>query len=207
LYRLVQAAGQDGINKLIANFLANHPGISKRQAEIKINEVAVKEKREHDKYIIWHVLDDSPRLFKLPVGAAVAAGAVWSRSALAATANSGKKRKKEDAAAMEDGAQSADAMDVVPPGFEGKEPKRYKRAFGFFVKAKRAEAEAQLGASAAVRCVFVCAWACVRALVVALRRTQWRLSRKWFGLTSFHYAPVIFSVLCADSRVLRPVFR
>jgi hypothetical protein len=176
LNRLVQAAGQDGINKLIANFLANHPGISKRQAEIKINEVAVKEKREHDKYIIWHVRDEYQPFLNMTEDEAVSAAAGLDRSELAATASSGKKRKKEDAAAMEDGAQSADAMDVVPPGFEGKEPKRYKRAFGFFVKAKRAEAEAQLGASAAVRCVFVCAWACERALVVALRRTLRQLS-------------------------------
>ena len=49
------------------------------------------------------------------------------------------KRKREDA---ED---EPTTKDVSKQSSAVKEPKKFKRAFGFFVKAKRAEAEAQIG--------------------------------------------------------------
>jgi hypothetical protein len=152
-YRLVQTAGQDGINKLVASFLVNHPGVSKRQAEIKINEVAVKEKRPEDKYIIWHIRPDYEKFLNMTEEEAVVAAAGMTPTEPAASA---KKRKKEDTeetngGGLAENAPAAESTGAVPPGFEGKEPKRYKRAFGFFVKAKRSDAEAQLGTSASVR--------------------------------------------------------
>jgi hypothetical protein len=153
LNRLVQTAGQDGINKLVTSFLVNHPGVSKRQAEIKINEVAIKEKRPEDKYIIWHIRPDYEKFLNMTEEEAVVAAAGMTPTEPAASAKKRKKEEVEEAngGALAENAPAAESSGAVPPGFEGKEPKRYKRAFGFFVKAKRADAEAQLGTSASVR--------------------------------------------------------
>ena len=151
--RLIQSAGQDGINKLVAGFLAKHPKVSKRQAEIKINELAVKEKRADDKYIVWHVRPEYQQFIDMtPEEAAVAAASIVPSEA----PTSAKKRKKAEMNDDEDGeGEGAAANSASLEGFSGKEPKRYKRAFGFFVKAKRADAEAQLGTSASVSACFI----------------------------------------------------
>jgi len=140
LCKLIQSAKQDGINKLVATFLAAHPNVSKRQAEIRINEAAVKEKRPEDKYIVWHLREEYEKFLHMTPEEAVAAAVHLPPSETTASA---KKRKVED--------DEEPAHHGTPGGGEdGKEPRRFKRAFGFFVKAKRAEAEAQLGASASV---------------------------------------------------------
>ena len=41
-------SGPDGMAKVIATFTQDHPSCSKRQVEIKISEIAVKEKRPGD---------------------------------------------------------------------------------------------------------------------------------------------------------------
>ena len=48
MHRLVKKAGPDGVSKVVNEFTANHPEMSKRQTEIRIVEVAVKEKQEMD---------------------------------------------------------------------------------------------------------------------------------------------------------------
>ncbi len=54
-HSLIAAAGADGINKVVERFVAIHPTISKRQVEIKIMEVAMKEKRPTDiTKVHWH---------------------------------------------------------------------------------------------------------------------------------------------------------
>ena len=139
LCKLIQSAKQDGINKLVATFLQAHPNVSKRQAEIRINEAAVKEKRPEDKYIVWHLREEYEKFLHMTPEEAVAAAASLPPSETQASA---KKRKAEE--------DDEPAHHGTPGGEDGKEPRRFKRAFGFFVKAKRAEAEAQLGASASV---------------------------------------------------------
>jgi len=52
LCRLVKEAGPDGVNKVIEKFVTNHPFAPKRQVEIKINEIAVKEKRTNDTKLV-----------------------------------------------------------------------------------------------------------------------------------------------------------
>jgi hypothetical protein len=47
-YRLISKSGPDGIAKVVSQFIANHPTISKRQVEIKIAEIGIKEKRADD---------------------------------------------------------------------------------------------------------------------------------------------------------------
>jgi hypothetical protein len=49
------ASGPDGINKVIDKFIEKFSNYSKRQVEIKINEIAVKEKREDDNIKVWHI--------------------------------------------------------------------------------------------------------------------------------------------------------
>jgi hypothetical protein len=44
----LKAAGPDGINKVVDKFVLRHPLIARRQVEMKIWEVSVKEKRDDD---------------------------------------------------------------------------------------------------------------------------------------------------------------
>jgi hypothetical protein len=52
---MLVASGPDGINKVIDKFIEKFSNYSKRQVEIKINEIAVKEKREDDNIKVWHI--------------------------------------------------------------------------------------------------------------------------------------------------------
>lgn len=167
--RLIQGAGQDGINKLVTTFLSTHPNVSKRQAEIKINEVAVKEKRAEDKYIIWHLRPEYEPFVNMTPEEAVIAAASLPPSEVSATTSSAKKRKAEPEAEEENGHGSPAGTNGAAAGAGGeKEPRRYKRAFGFFVKEKRAEAEAQLGSSASVSALFVYSQSCCMLVVLKL---------------------------------------
>jgi SWI/SNF-related matrix-associated actin-dependent regulator of chromatin subfamily A member 5 len=47
-----------GIIQLVNNFVLEHPGVSKRQVEFKIHELAIKDKREGETRENWHVRDD-----------------------------------------------------------------------------------------------------------------------------------------------------
>lgn len=49
-FRLLRSSGSDGISKVVNQFLASHPTYAKRQIEMKINEVSVKEKRGDDRH-------------------------------------------------------------------------------------------------------------------------------------------------------------
>lgn len=48
LIRMLKRAGPDGMSKVVNEFTNNHPEISKRQTELKVFEVAVKEKQHDD---------------------------------------------------------------------------------------------------------------------------------------------------------------
>ena len=165
-HRIIHNAGQDGINKLVTTFLATHEGVSKRQAEIKINELAVKEKRPEDKYIIWHIRPEFERYLHMTSSEAAAAGAAAAGASAtsSAAANgaaevgaSSKKRKKEETddadggdAPTPNGGAHSNGNGSAAAAATAKEPKKYKRALGYFVKAKRAEAAEQLGDAAVV---------------------------------------------------------
>ena len=45
---MLKRAGPDGMSKVVNEFTNNHPEISKRQTELKVFEVAVKEKQHDD---------------------------------------------------------------------------------------------------------------------------------------------------------------
>lgn len=55
LCKMLVASGPDGIHKVVDKFLEKFPQYSKRQVEIKINDLAVKEKRETDHLKVWHI--------------------------------------------------------------------------------------------------------------------------------------------------------
>merc|ERR1712196_333515 len=52
---LIAEAGADGIQKITLPFTEKYPNISKRQCEMKISEVAIKEKRGDDSKSLWHL--------------------------------------------------------------------------------------------------------------------------------------------------------
>ena len=54
-----------GISGVIAQFVAKHPTISKRQIELKIAEIAVKEKHEHDSTKVWHIRPEFQHLLNM----------------------------------------------------------------------------------------------------------------------------------------------
>jgi len=52
LCELIIAGGCEGIQKIIAAFTDSHPHVSKRQVEMKINEIGIKEKRPNDSKLV-----------------------------------------------------------------------------------------------------------------------------------------------------------
>lgn len=161
---MLKAAGPEGIAKVINNFVTAHPLFSKRQVEIKINELAVKEKRPEDQYKVWHIRDEYAHYLGEPGPGGYAAVAPSAASGGAAapktpkgaavkeekekTVKSTPNKRKRDTSNEDEEGEAAGG--TGGPSSASKEPKRFKRAFGFFVKAKRAEAEEQLGDDAAV---------------------------------------------------------
>jgi hypothetical protein len=200
-------SGPDGINKVVEKFTEKYPLFSKRQVEIKINELALKEKREEDSIKVWHIKPEFEFYLHLeekdPSSAEILA-ATASNPLLKkglpkgpkkknAVSASGEERKEgeeneEETAVVKTEKEAKDGGDKVPksasksvksesssaaktpvkrkasdanldddeahsPVLSGstmKEPKKAKTAFGLFVKAKRAEAEAKLGPDASV---------------------------------------------------------
>jgi len=65
LAKLLVASQAMGIATVTAQFLAKHPSISKRQVELKIAELAVKEKHEKDHTKVWHIRPDFHYLLEI----------------------------------------------------------------------------------------------------------------------------------------------
>jgi hypothetical protein len=106
-------SGADGMSKVVDKFLENHPEIPKRQIEIKVNEVAVKEKRDGNSKIVWHIKPEFQQYLQVEF----------------ASPKPAPKRVREE--------------EEVITASDGR-PKKFKRAFGFFVKDKRIEAQDKL---------------------------------------------------------------
>lgn len=64
LTKLLVASQAMGISGVVAQFVAKHPTISKRQIELKIAEIAVKEKHEKDPTKVWHIRPDFQHLLE-----------------------------------------------------------------------------------------------------------------------------------------------
>ena len=55
---MLKSAGTDAKDKITNAFYANHPHISKRQVELKIDEIAIKRRDDACKKICWYVQPD-----------------------------------------------------------------------------------------------------------------------------------------------------
>jgi hypothetical protein len=154
LCKMLKKAGPDGMSKVVNEFVANHPEVSKRQTELKIFEVAVKERQEDDTKQIWHIRTEFEQFLHMENSYDSKA----SSSSSISGPKGGKSKEKEgkvlqvkrkrdedgDEEEGEDGHKSKVAAGSTPGGGK-KAPKKYKRAFGFFVKARRADAEEMIG--------------------------------------------------------------
>eukprot|EP01038_Epipyxis_sp_PR26KG_P008238 gene8238-11148_t len=195
LCKLLVGAGQDGVTKVVAALILNHPNISKRQAEITIDKLAVKEKRAEDAYKVWHVKPEYEKFLRMEnydksisavmedsnTAAATSSAKKTTNATVKNPSSTGKssnnksnvntststpkvvKRKRDDknssvqedydddeqdgVTGLNDSSQKLSSSTVNNNGNNSalKEPKKYKRAFGFFVKSRRGEAEMQLG--------------------------------------------------------------
>lgn len=67
-YRLLAKAGVGGIAAIVDGFVKRHPTISKRQCEIKIAEVAEKEKWPGDASKMWHVKPEYEKYVRMEDG-------------------------------------------------------------------------------------------------------------------------------------------
>lgn len=140
LHRIILDSGADGVLKVVERFHERHDSYPKRQIELAIEKLATKDKRENDSSKVWYIRPEYQHFVK------------FSQSATKAESGSSKKRARDDA--FEPGSPeqgSAPSSSSKPP----KDPKKFKRAFGFFVKDKRVEAERRLGADSEVRAILL----------------------------------------------------
>lgn len=161
---------------MIDRFIAKNPQIAKRQVEIKINEIAVKEKRSEDTKQVWHVKDEYLHYLERDNGesthSADSSVPISSAPTVSVTKSASIKRKRSETEKSEEKASSS-ASTITPTtsttphaegstagatasgggGGGGAAPKKPKRAFQIFVKDARAEAEAIVG-GADVRAFF-----------------------------------------------------
>ena len=160
LCKMLKKAGPDGVNKVVNEFTAIHTELSKRQTEMKIAEVAVKEKKADDVKQVWHIRPEfqhyltmenfhDEKAFAAAAAAASSSSAVPEKkvktekgtAAKEKTTSAAAAKRKRDEDDNDDGERGGKGGSTPA----GKEPKKAKHAFGFFVKAKRSEAEAEIG--------------------------------------------------------------
>ena len=138
-----------GIATIVKDFVANHSEISKRQCEIKINEIAEKEKRPGDSRQVWHIKPE----FESLLGGAGTKDAPESSQKKKSTPGEKRKREEEKTPPVTPAAKKKAVVPSTSASFSGEKtpvavsadglvpPKKYKRAFGHFVRVKRAEVE------------------------------------------------------------------
>jgi hypothetical protein len=205
--RTIVASGADGMTKIVLKFVDLHPSVSKRQVEIKINELAIKEKRATDTQKVWHIRREFEHLLEDPAEKDTALAETKKKSDSAAT--SGKKRKTvETTSTVEDAKPSAStakksraapapaepvpdtskpakSTPVTPksaPPTTPKSEKKFKTAFEIFVKEKRAEVEADLGEGADVRAINRLSPTC-SYLVLQKGALKSELRARWLALS------------------------
>jgi outer membrane biosynthesis protein TonB len=55
LASIIAKAGQDGLGRIVEEYMNRFPGTSKRQTELKVQEIAIKEKRDNEAYKKWNI--------------------------------------------------------------------------------------------------------------------------------------------------------
>ena len=139
--RMLVKAGYDGINKVVNQFVTKYPTVSKRQTELKIAEIAIKEKREEDKGKVWHIRPQYAHYLNMDISESAGA------TSTATTSTEDKKRKSVSIDGSSKRRQSTESsVTKRKRGEELLEPKKFKNAFNIFVKRIRAQAEEELKA-------------------------------------------------------------
>lgn len=144
LCRLIRDAGPEGVSRVVEKFSAIHPSYAKRQVEIKINELAIKEKRPNDTKQVWYILPQYEHYLAMEIDDAPAEAPSVERRV---GAKPGRKPRvyaegEEPVTAAKKRKRAAEADEPTPTAKSSAgEPKKFKRAFGWFVKETRQEAE------------------------------------------------------------------
>ena len=134
-------AGYDGINKVVNQFVTKYPNVSKRQTELKIAEIAIKEKREEDKGKVWHIRPQYAHYLTMDTAESTGPASVSTSAA--------EDRKRKSVSIDESSKKRQSTESSVAKrkrGEELQEPKKFKNAFNIFVKKIRAQAEEELKA-------------------------------------------------------------
>ncbi len=131
MVRLIVEAGGDGIAKIVEKFVELHPDVPKRQVEMKINEMAFKDKRGVDTKPTWYLKSEFEKY--------ASGGTSSVAQEVEGTSNKTKASKKRKIEKEEDQQQDSSVSKEV------KEPKKFKRAFGLYVRDHREEADEKLG--------------------------------------------------------------
>lgn len=144
----------DGINKISTEFNSSYPEVSKRQAEIKIGEMAVKEKRGDDTRAVWYIKDEY--LHHVADKSLLSENYNKKRKAEDEGGNGAPKKPKAAKKKKEDGSPeggeggagggtSSSASGTSSGGGDaGKMPKKSRRAFNFYVEVAKPIAIAKL---------------------------------------------------------------
>lgn len=157
LCKMLVKAGYDGITKVINSFVAKYPHMSKRQTELRIIELAVKEKHEEDRGKVWHIrpefahflnmdnFDETPEAVPHPIENASSSAPVTEKKRKSSGGEPSSKTSKAPISKTKEKDTSAAATIATKRKRDDiEEPKKYKNAFNIFVKRVRAEAEQSL---------------------------------------------------------------
>jgi SWI/SNF-related matrix-associated actin-dependent regulator of chromatin subfamily A member 5 len=157
LCRLVVDSGADGMSKVIERFYLLHPSYPKRQIEIAIDKLMHKDKRSQDTLKVWHMRKEFEHLLAgAPAGGSQTLASPPPQPVKTENVEKTTSKKRPRNSISNSDAATEDPQTVnsphnangETPGKIPKEPRKFKRAFGFFVKEKRSDAEAMLGGEA-----------------------------------------------------------
>lgn len=139
---MIKEAGPDGVSKVVEKFVGNHPNFAKRQVELKISEIAVKEKRANDSKLVWYIVPQYEHYLEMEN---FEDNTNMEKSDVSETEDKKRKRSLGDQLSSPESKLKSKApkasIEEKPSSQSYSEPKKYKRAFAWFVKEKRPEAE------------------------------------------------------------------
>jgi hypothetical protein len=143
---LIVEAGGDGIAKIIEKFIEMYPEVPKRQVDIKINEMAFKDKRGNDTKPTWYLKPEYENLVSSS-SSSVHEKAAEKPEKAEKVEKSSKAEKAEKAEKPEktSNKRKLEKQEDPDAGKDNRGPKKFKRAFGLYVRDYREEADHQLG--------------------------------------------------------------
>lgn len=111
LCKLLKASGPDGMNKVVDKFVVRHPLIARRQVELKIGDISVKEKRADDTKQIWHIKEEYQKYLTMENFSSDETTTIGQAFSTSST-GSASKRKRPEAQEEKDGEPGAIAASV-----------------------------------------------------------------------------------------------